>query len=223
MPPGLQRFAGTSREDTMRRHLAALALLCLSIGLLAACGDDDGDSSSSAAAEPASSAAPVESSAAAPASEAATSEAATSEAATSEASSEAASEPASSEAPAESSEAASSEAAPSAFGVGLELGDTLGTAEVNQLRGAVAGVEQGDVRLRGGGRPPGGVRGQPARRHGRADPDRLHALRRRRPVRRGQLQEHGGRRRSRPASSSTSTTSSSRPRPSRSRRPATRC
>ena len=114
----------------MRRHLAALALLCLSIGLLAACGDDDGDSSSSAAAEPASSAAPVESSAAAPASEAATSEAATSEA-----SSEAASEPASSEAPAESSEAASSEAAPSAFGVGLELGDTLGTAEVNSSEG----------------------------------------------------------------------------------------
>jgi ribose transport system substrate-binding protein len=113
----------------MRRHLAPLALLCLSIGLLAACGDDEGDSSSSAAAEPATSAAPVESSEAAPAGEPATSEA------SSEASSEAASEPASSEEPEATTEEATSEAAASAFGVGLELGDTLGTAEVNSSEG----------------------------------------------------------------------------------------
>jgi ribose transport system substrate-binding protein len=114
----------------MRRHLAPLALLCLCVGLLAACGDDEGDDSSSAAAEPASSAAPAPSSEAAPASEEATTEA------SSEASSEAASEPASSEeAPASSEEPASSEAAASTFGVGLELGDTIGTAEVSSSEG----------------------------------------------------------------------------------------
>jgi ribose transport system substrate-binding protein len=109
--------------------MAVLAVGCLAAGVLGACGDDDDTTSS---AEPASSAAPATSEAAPasePASEPATSEAASSEEAapSTEASAEESAQLASGEEP------PATEASP--FGVGLQLGDELGAAEVNSVEG----------------------------------------------------------------------------------------
>jgi ribose transport system substrate-binding protein len=95
-----------------------LALLCLSGSLLAACGGDDSSSTASQQASAAPTAAA--STEAAPATEA-TSAASTDAASSSEASSDA------------STEAATTE--PSKFGVGLQLGDVLGSAEVSSSEG----------------------------------------------------------------------------------------
>ena len=98
----------------------------------------------------------------------------------------------------------------SAFGRGLKLGAVIATAPPVTVtapwlvwnKETCAYEEAADL--------PRPTPPASAQVDGQADPDRLHALRRRRPVRRRELQEHGATWPSRSASSSTPTTSSSR-------------